>query len=121
MNSNKDYYDILKWAYRTYSAEDIVYACSFGAEGMVLIDLISKVNKEARIVFLDTGLHFKETYELIDKIKEKYPTLNIELKKPALNLEEQAKEHGDELWKTNPNLCCQIRKIEPLHEVLTST
>jgi len=121
VNSNKDYYDILKWAYRTYAAEDIVYACSFGAEGIVLIDLIAKVNKAARIVFLDTGLHFKETYELIDKIKEKYPTLNIELKKPALNLEEQAKKHGDELWKTNPNLCCQIRKIEPLHEVLTST
>lgn len=53
--------DVLKWAYSTY--QKIVYACSFGAEGIVLIDLISKVVKEADIVFLDTGLHFPETYE----------------------------------------------------------
>ncbi|WP_077618497.1 phosphoadenylyl-sulfate reductase [Bacillus sinesaloumensis] len=119
--ANKDYYDILKWAYQAYSADEIVYACSFGAEGIVLIDLLSKVNKGARIVFLDTGLHFKETYELIDKIKEKYPTLQIELKKPTLDLNAQANLHGDELWMTNPNLCCQIRKIEPLQEVLNGS
>lgn len=117
-NANRDYFDILKWAYSSFKEEDIVYACSFGAEGVVLTDLIYKINKQARIVFLDTGLHFKETYSLIDKMKQKYPTLQIESKKPKLNLQEQANKHGDELWKSYPNLCCQIRKIEPLKEVL---
>src|SRR5688572_23391593 len=75
--------NVLNWAYDHYG-EEIVYACSFGIEGIVLIDLISKVKPNAKIVFLDTDVHFKETYELIDKVKEKYPTLNIELKKPKL-------------------------------------
>ncbi|MFT4414105.1 phosphoadenylyl-sulfate reductase [Fredinandcohnia humi] len=119
--NNKDYFDILKWAYNTYSTEDIVYACSFGAEGVVLTDLIYKVKKEARIIFLDTGLHFKETYELIEKMKQRYPTLIIELKKPSISLDQQSREYGEELWRTNPNLCCQIRKIEPLKEALAGT
>ncbi len=93
-------------------------ASSFGIEGIVLIDLISKVKKDAEIVFLDTGVHFKETYEVIDAIKERFPDLRIHMKKPDLTLAEQAEKHGDELWKSQPNLCCQIRKIIPLRESL---
>lgn len=111
------YLEVLKWAYREYG-EDIVYACSFGAEGIVLIDLIHKVNKRARIKFLDTGLHFKETYDLIDQVKKRYPSLHIDLVTPKLSLEEQREEYGEELWKENPNLCCHIRKVLPLEEAL---
>jgi len=113
-----DYLDVLKWAYDTYK-DDIVYACSFGAEGIVLIDLIHKVNKKAKIIFLDTGLHFKETYELIDRIKQRYPSLAIEMVKPKISLQEQSKWYGDELWKHNPNLCCHMRKVAPLQEALS--
>jgi len=119
--SFKEYFDVLKWAYSTYKSEDIIYACSFGAEGMVMIDLIYKVDKKARIVFLDTSLHFEETYELIEKVKERYPGLDIMLKKPKLTLTEQAEKYGDSLWKVNPNLCCSLRKIEPLKEELTNS
>jgi phosphoadenosine phosphosulfate reductase len=119
--SFKDYFEVLKWGYSTYKNEDIIYACSFGAEGMVLIDLIYKVNKNAKIVFLDTSLHFEETYGLIEKVKERYPGLDINLKKPKLTLTEQAEQYGDSLWKVNPNLCCSIRKIEPLKEELTKS
>ena len=58
----------LTWAYEHYG-EEIVYACSFGIEGIVLIDLISKVKPNAKIVFLDTDVHFKETYETIARVK----------------------------------------------------
>ncbi|MFC7394973.1 phosphoadenylyl-sulfate reductase [Scopulibacillus cellulosilyticus] len=109
--------EVLEWAYSTYG-DEILYSCSFGVEGIVLIDLISKVNPYAHIVFLDTGLHFQETYDVIDQIKEKYPNLTIILKKPQLTLEEQQEEYGKELWKSNPNLCCHLRKIEPLKESL---
>lgn len=109
----KEYLDVLKWAYREYQ-DNILYSCSFGAEGMVLIDLISKIEPHANIIFLDTELHFKETYELIEKVKQKYPSLNIKMVKPSLTLKEQAEKHGDMLWERNPNHCCQIRKIEPL-------
>lgn len=113
----KDSLEVLKWAYQTYG-DDIVYACSFGAEGMVLIDMIYKVKKEAAIVFLDTDFHFKETYELIDQVKQRYPSLRIELTKPGLTPAEQAEAHGSELWKVNPDLCCKIRKLIPLEQEL---
>lgn len=113
----KDSLEVLKWAYQAYG-DDIVYACSFGAEGMVLIDMIYKVKKEAAIVFLDTDFHFKETYELIDQVKQRYPSLRIELTKPGLKPAEQAEAHGSELWKVNPDLCCKIRKLIPLEQEL---
>ena len=112
--------NVLEWAYSHYG-DEVVYACSFGIEGIVLIDLISKVKPNAKIIFLDTDVHFKETYETIEKVKQNYPNLQIELKKPALTLEEQAQQFGEELWKTNPNKCCEIRKLTPLRETLSGS
>lgn len=117
LNNQPDYLDILKWAYQEYQ-DQIVYACSFGAEGIVLIDLIDKVNKTAEVIFLDTGLHFPETYELIEKVKHRYPSLQIKIVRPRSSLDEQTKWYGEELWKYNPNLCCHMRKVTPLKEVL---
>ena len=112
-----DSLDILKWAFKEYK-DDIVYSCSFGAEGIVLIDLINKVNKSAKIIFLDTELHFSETYKLIEKVKQRYPTLQITIFKPKISLEEQTKWYGENLWNYNPNLCCHMRKVVPLREAL---
>lgn len=81
---------VLKWAYGHYGNQ-LVYACSFGIEGIVLIDLIYKVKKDAEIVFLDTGLHFKETYETIERVKERYPGLNIILKNQTSPLRNKPK------------------------------
>ncbi|MUK90395.1 phosphoadenylyl-sulfate reductase [Ornithinibacillus sp. L9] len=114
----KDFMDVIKWAYSVYE-DKIVYSCSFGAEGIVLIDLISKVNPHANIVFLDTDLHFTETYTLIEKVKQKYPKLDLNIVKPSLTLDEQTKQFGESLWERNPNLCCSIRKIQPLENELS--
>ncbi|WP_429874184.1 phosphoadenylyl-sulfate reductase [Fictibacillus sp. NRS-1165] len=111
--------DIIKWAYETFK-DELVYACSFGAEGMVILDLISKVRPDAKVIFLDTNVHFKETYELIDRVKQKYPCLQIELLQPALSIDEQAVQYGDALWKRNPDLCCSMRKLEPLEKILNT-
>lgn len=116
--SFRDSLDVLKWAYQSYQEREIVYACSFGAEGIVLIDLISKVNKCANILFLDTDLHFKETYELIERVNQRYPQLKIKKVKPALTLGQQKEVYGDRLWERAPNQCCHIRKVEPLAKEL---
>ncbi|SDI51532.1 phosphoadenylyl-sulfate reductase [Alteribacillus bidgolensis] len=115
--ARKEALDVIRWGYEQYG-NDLVYACSFGAEGIVLIDLISKIKPDAEIIFLDTDFHFKETYELIDKVKEKYPLLNIHMLKPKWTPAEQAEKEGDRLWETNPDRCCQIRKLEPLENAL---
>jgi phosphoadenosine phosphosulfate reductase len=111
---------VLEWAYSQYPDEEIVYASSFGAEAIVLIDLIQQIKPDAHIVFLDTGLHFPETYEVIDKIATRFPKLRIERKLPALTLDEQAGEYGSALWKRDPGQCCNIRKVIPLRETLTA-
>ncbi len=108
---------IIEWAYQQYG-DSLVYACSFGAESMVLIDLIAKVKQDATLAFLDTGLHFQETYDLIEEVQQKYPLLKIVMKKPSITVEEQREQHGAALWKRNPDQCCYIRKVKPLEEVL---
>ncbi|WML31473.1 phosphoadenylyl-sulfate reductase [Neobacillus sp. OS1-32] len=119
-NETKGALFVLQWAYSTYSENEIVYASSFGAEAMVLIDLIQQIRPDARIVFLDTSLHFLETYEVIDKIEARFPLLRIERKQPALTLEEQMAQFGSALWKRDPNKCCELRKVIPLRETLTT-
>ncbi|PSL42954.1 phosphoadenylylsulfate reductase (thioredoxin) [Salsuginibacillus halophilus] len=109
---------VITWAYETYG-KDLVYACSFGAEGIVLIDMISRIQPDASIVFLDTGLHFQSTYQLIERIRAQYPSLNIQMKQPELTLEEQKAKHGAKLWEQQPDLCCYIRKVKPLEDALS--
>ncbi|MGZ0050384.1 phosphoadenylyl-sulfate reductase [Brevibacillus gelatini] len=115
-----DTIDVIKWAYETFG-DDLVYSCSFGAEAMVLIDMISGVKKDARVTFLDTHLHFPETYELIENVRARYPDLQLTIKEPELSLAEQAAEYGDELWATKPDLCCHLRKVQPMESVLKGT
>ncbi len=106
---------LLKWATETFPS--ITLACSFGAEDVVLVDLLQKVSPRTDIFYLDTDFHFKETYETRDKLSEKYNITFVQVK-PKLTPEQQAAQHGDELWKSDPNKCCNIRKVEPLVEIL---
>jgi phosphoadenosine phosphosulfate reductase len=113
-----DTLEMIRWAYDQYG-DELVYSCSFGAESMVLIDLISRVRPDASIVFLDTGLHFPETLQLIKDVQERYPQLQINKIEPDLTLEQQEREYGAELWKKTPDQCCRLRKVEPLRQALT--
>ncbi|KAB2952710.1 phosphoadenylyl-sulfate reductase [Heliorestis acidaminivorans] len=115
--ANLDALDVIRWAYGQWD-EDLVYACSFGAEAMVLIDLIYRVKPKASLLFIDTELHFAETYELIDEVKVRYPELNIEMIKPAQNREKQVKAEDEKLWEVKPDLCCKERKLAPLEKSL---
>jgi phosphoadenosine phosphosulfate reductase len=117
---NKGARSVLEWAYSTYPENEIVYASSFGAEAIVLINIIQQIKPDAYIVFLDTGLHFPETYEVIDKIQARFPALRIEKKVPELSLDEQAAQFGSALWLRDPNQCCNIRKVIPLQKTLTA-
>lgn len=115
--AKKDTLDVIRWAYEEWQ-DELVYACSFGAEAMVLIDLISRVKPDARLIFLDTGLHFPETYQLIDRVKKRYPSLRIEMIEPELSLKEQEEKYGEKLWEKDPDLCCRLRKVVPMEKAL---
>ncbi|WP_027087384.1 phosphoadenylyl-sulfate reductase [Cohnella panacarvi] len=106
---------IIQWAVETFP--NITFACSFGAEDVVLVDMLQKVSPKTDIFYLDTDFHFKETYETRDKLIERYGLNFVEMK-PLITPEEQAAQHGDELWKSDPTSCCNIRKVDPLTRVL---
>jgi phosphoadenosine phosphosulfate reductase len=107
---------LIAWAVDTFP--NITFACSFGAEDVVIIDMIHKTRPGTKIFYLDTDLHFQETYDTRDKLAEEYNIDFIQVK-PKLTLEEQSALHGEEMWKSNPNGCCNIRKVEPLTDILS--
>ena len=100
-----------------FQIEKIIMGTGFGAPGIVLIDILRKINPDIKIFYIDTDLLFQETYDLKDKLEEYYNIKFIRLS-TNVSIGEQKELHGDKLWKTNPNLCCNIRKVIPLKNAL---
>lgn len=107
---------LLDWAVQRFPS--ITLACSFGAEDVALVDMLYKLHPNVDIFYLDTDFHFQETYETRDRIMEKYPNIQLVQVSPKLTPEEQAQQYGDQLWANDPNACCNIRKVEPLTNIL---
>ncbi len=108
--------EILAYAIETYFP-DIVLASSFGAEDVVLIDMVHRINPGTPILYLDTDFLFKETYETRDRLIQKYGIAPIQVKS-LLTPEQQAERFGDKLWERHPDECCNQRKVEPLTRAL---
>jgi phosophoadenylyl-sulfate reductase (thioredoxin) len=108
--------DVLTWALNEFG-DRLGIATGFGAEGIALIDMAVKLQPQVNVFYLDTDLLFPETYELRDRVEEKYK-LKIFPFRSQLSLEQQAANYGEELWRTNPDLCCKLRKQEPLKQAL---
>lgn len=117
--NNRDAKYIVEQATLLYGKE-LVLACSFSVEDIVLIDLLHQVINPVLAFFLDTDFHFSETLETKDKILDRYPHLHLEIVKPKLTVKEQNVLHGVNLFESNSNKCCQIRKVEPLNRILSS-
>ena len=117
----KQPWEVLEYALNTYR-QRIVLACSFGAEDVALVDMVHRIDPEAPLFYLDTDFLFPETLEVRDRIISRYglkPAQVIQMK-ALLTPEQQADRHGDALWASKPDQCCEIRKIEPLTRVLTN-
>ncbi|MCC8435083.1 phosphoadenylyl-sulfate reductase [Brevibacillus sp. M2.1A] len=110
--------DVLVNAVENYAA-GLILAASFGAEDVVLIDMLHKLAPMIPVFYLDTNIHFAETYDTRDTLQARYGTTFIQVQ-PQLSLAEQAEKHGEKLWEREPNLCCEIRKVEPLKRVLSN-
>ena len=111
--------DVLTAAIERYG-QKMVLACSFGAEDVVLVDMVHRIDSSAPLFYLDTDFLFPETYATRDRIIERYqlkPAQVIQVKS-LLTPQQQAESHGDALWASHPDQCCQLRKVEPLTRVL---
>ncbi|MGA2979408.1 MAG: phosphoadenylyl-sulfate reductase [Terriglobales bacterium] len=107
---------VLAWAFETFGNR-VAIASAFGAEGMALIDMASRVRKDFRVFTIDTEFLFPETHSLIDKVEQKYE-IKIERSFSLLSPEKQERVHGEALWTRDPDQCCNLRKVEPLSRKL---
>jgi phosphoadenosine phosphosulfate reductase len=107
---------ILEWAFAEF-ADGITIATGFGAEGAALIDIAAEVNPQLDVFFIDTDFLFPETYELRRRLEERYQ-IEIRAFKTAITPEAQEQFYGESLWARDPDLCCRLRKIEPLQQAL---
>ncbi len=114
----KDPAEAIRWVADNFDRKDFSLACSFGAEDVALVDMLVKVKPDARVFYLDTDLLFKETHEVRARLEKKY-RIKTEKYGPKASLEEMARAHGPELWKREPDKCCNMRKIIPLTEALS--
>ncbi len=110
--------ELVAWAFEKFADRNIVITTQFGMEGCALIDMTAEAAAAARVVYLDTMFFFKETYELRDRLAQRYPNVEFVNGGTDMTPEKQAELHGDELWKRNPDLCCQIRKVDPMRDVM---
>ena len=96
----------------------VTLACSFQKEETVLLDMLLTIDPKAHVFALDTGVLFPETYAAWRATEQRYGITIEAVSGPSLGY--QAAANGDKLWETNPNLCCAIRKVEPLTRKLAT-
>ncbi|HXV36585.1 MAG TPA: phosphoadenylyl-sulfate reductase, partial [Myxococcota bacterium] len=113
--------EILTWGVENFR-DRIALSCSFGApEGLVLLDMLHGIDPRARVFVLDTGRLPQATYDLIDRVRDRYE-VEVEVIFPdAERVQGMVREHGLNLFYESVakrELCCRVRKVEPLNRYL---
>ncbi|MCC6640993.1 MAG: phosphoadenylyl-sulfate reductase [Deltaproteobacteria bacterium] len=113
--------DILIWGVKNFHPR-LALSASFGApEGMVLLDMLYRIEPASRVFVLDTGRLPQATHDLIDRVRDRYEKA-IEVIFPAAgDIEEMVRRHGMNLFYESVEkrqLCCRLRKVEPMRRHL---
>lgn len=109
---------LIEWAVKRFKAWRVVVTSAFGMEGCALIDMLAKTGEPLTISYFDTHFFFKETYELRDRLAARYPTLTFTNAGTSLTPDEQERQYGPELWNSDPDRCCALRKVAPMWELM---
>ncbi len=115
--------EILTWAVDNFHPR-LTISASFGApEGMALIDMLHKADPSTRVFVLDTGRLHPATYDLIDRVRDRYDK-NVEVVFPnADEVQEMVREAGMNLFygsHEDRKRCCRIRKVLPMRRHLAN-
>jgi phosphoadenosine phosphosulfate reductase len=106
--------EIVQWAADTFDDRLCVTSSMTDA---VIIHLASLAQPGIDVIFLDTGYHFAETIGMRDAVAVVYP-VNVVNVTPGLTVAEQDAEFGPKLYSRDPDLCCSMRKVQPLQRAL---
>ncbi len=107
---------IIEWAVETFGSRFCV--TSSMSDG-VLSHLASRVAPGIDVLFLDTGYHFVETLGTRDAVAATLP-VNVVTLSPTISVRRQDEQYGVDLWARDPDLCCTLRKVQPLSDGLAS-
>jgi phosphoadenosine phosphosulfate reductase len=108
--------EILRWAFGTFGSSAAI-GTSFQGAGLVTIHHAVAAGLPLPVFTIDTGLLFSETIELKTRLEDYFGIL-IEALVPERTVEQQAQDTAPQLWLSNPDLCCTMRKVEPLQKKL---
>ena len=109
--------DIIAKALKIFGREKLALVSSFGTESAALLKVMADVDPAIPVIFLDTGWLFEETLAYRDTLTAKLGLSDVRSVKPL----EETLEREDpqrELWFSDPDACCRIRKVEPLARAL---
>ncbi|WP_407657432.1 phosphoadenylyl-sulfate reductase [Luteimicrobium xylanilyticum] len=106
--------EVVAWAAREFG-DSVAVACSMA--DAVLPHVVAAIKPWVDVLFLDTGYHFAETYGTRDAVETGMDVTIVDIT-PRQTVAEQDAAHGKDLWSRDPGLCCQLRKVEPLHDRL---
>jgi phosphoadenosine phosphosulfate reductase len=109
--------DVIASALQIVGREHLALVSSFGTESAALLKLMANVDPAIPVIFLDTGWLFEETLAYRDTLVTTLRLTDVRSIKPLQ--ETLSREDGDrELWFSDPDACCRIRKVEPLTRAL---
>ena len=86
---------------------------SFGAESAALLDIIAREDRDVPVVFLETGQHFLQTLSYRTQLTRALGLNDVRLVTPDAG-EKATLDARDDLWKTDADACCDLRKVRPL-------
>jgi phosphoadenosine phosphosulfate reductase len=109
---------IVEWAVTTFGDGLSVGASFGGASGMAILHMVSRLKPDVHVFVLDTDYLFEETYETMRRAVPALGLTNVQVYKSKLTHEEQARQYGAALWMRDPDLCCELRKVEPNRRAL---
>jgi len=95
----------------------IALVSSFGADSVVLLHMVAQVDPATPVVFVDTGQHFEETLSYRDALVARFGLTNLVLAEPDANVT-AAEDPEKFLFQSDPDRCCDIRKVQPLARAL---
>lgn len=95
----------------------IAAVSSFGSESVVLLHLIAQVDPTTPVLFLNTGKLFGETLRYRDRLQEALGLTDVRALSPHPD-DLKAQDEAGNLWRRNPDACCNIRKVLPLRRAL---
>ncbi len=95
----------------------IALVSSFGAESASLLHMAAAIDPDLPVIFIDTEKHFAQTLDYKDELAKRLGLRNLQVVKPDPT-EERIEDPKGDLWKSNPDACCTLRKVRPNERAL---